>query len=100
MATAEPEVRMIRRQYTTGAAITNAQGPMVKAGQTAPSAKAPEKPAVVPAKATPAKAAPQAGSQPKAPAKAPAKATPKAMTIAAKSPIGKTIKARYAEGAN
>ena len=54
------------------------------------------KPAVAPAKATPAKAAPQAGSQPKAPAKAPAKAAPKAVTITAKSPIGKTIKARKA----
>ena len=64
---------MIRRQYITDAENA-AKGPMVKAGQTAPSHKAPVKAAAAPAKATPANAA----------------------TSAVKTPIGKTIKARKA----
>lgn len=32
VAAAEPEIRMIKRQYTTDAAIIDAKGPMVKAG--------------------------------------------------------------------
>ena len=88
VAVVESPGRGIRRQYIPDADIAT-KGPMVMTGQTASSNKAPVKVAAAPAKETPAKAAPQAGSQPKAPAKAQTKAA----TSAAKSPIGKTVKA-------